>query len=65
MVIITVKAYKNAQIHTITVGNRELFWVKMSDVQDRLAIENISDLIRKEIQGIYETQNPAKEQNRK
>ena len=34
----------------------------MIDIQNGLGIKNISDLIRKEIQGIYETQNPTKEQ---
>ena len=29
MVIITVQNYTDAEVHTITVGNRELFWVKM------------------------------------
>ena len=29
MVIITVEDYTNARVHTITVGNRELFWVRM------------------------------------
>ena len=32
MVVITVQNYKDAEFHTITVGNRELFWVKMIDV---------------------------------
>ena len=36
MVVITVEAYKNAQVHTITVKNEELFWVKMIDVQNGL-----------------------------
>ena len=65
MVIITVEAYKNAQVHTVTVGNKELFWVKISDVQNGLGIKNISDVLRKEIQAIYQTQNPAKEQIKK
>ena len=31
MVIITAEAYENAKVHTITVGNKKLFWVKMTD----------------------------------
>ena len=31
-VLITVEKYVNAGVHTIK-GNRELFWVKMTDVQ--------------------------------
>ena len=55
MVVIIVQNYTNAEFHTITVENRELFWIKMIDVQKGLSIQNISDLVRKEIQVIYET----------
>ena len=34
MVVITVQGYTNSGVHTITVGNRELFWVKMIEVQN-------------------------------
>ena len=44
MVVITVKNYAEAEVHTIAVGNRELFWAKMFDVQKRLGIQDISDL---------------------
>ena len=33
----------------------------MDDVQEGLGIKNISDLVRKEIHGIFETKNPTKE----
>ena len=47
------------------MGNRILFWVRMHDVQDGLGVEDISDLIRKEIHEIFETKNPTKDQIRK
>ena len=47
MIVITVEAYKNAQVHIITVGDRKLFWVKMIDVQDRLGLKDMSDLEEK------------------
>ena len=34
----------------------------MNDVQKGLCIKNISDLVRKELHGIFETINPKKEQ---
>ena len=43
MVVITVQNYTDAKVHTITVGNRELFWPKIIDVQKVLGIKNISD----------------------
>ena len=49
MVVITVQNYTDAEVHTITAGSRELFWVKMTDVQKGLGIQNISDLVRKYI----------------
>ena len=64
MVVITVQNYTNAEVHTMKVGNRELFWVKMIDVQNGLGIKNVSDIVRKELQGIYETKNPTEEQVR-
>ena len=46
---ISAETYADAtKVHTITVGNRTLFWVKMHHVQDGLGIKNIYDLIRKE-----------------
>ena len=53
MVVITVQNYTDPEVHTIKVGNRELFWVKTIDVQNGLGVKNISDLGRKEIQGIF------------
>ena len=65
MVVITVQKYADAKICTIAVVNRELFWVKMIDVQNGLGIKNISDLVRKKICSILETKNPAEKQIRK
>ena len=46
---ISAETYADAtKVHTITVSNRTLFWVKMHHVQDGLGIKNFYDLIRKE-----------------
>ena len=55
MVVITVEAYQNARVHTITVKDKDFFCVKMKDVQDRLSIKNINDLLRKKICGRFGT----------
>ena len=60
MVVITVQAYAETRVHAIKVGNRELFWVKMIDVQKGLGLKNMPDLVKKEICGIFETKNPIK-----
>ena len=50
MVVITVENYSSAKVHTITVKSKELFWVKMIDVQNGLCVKSISDLLKKEMQ---------------
>ena len=37
----------------------------MYDVQDGIGVKNVSDLVRKEIWGIFRTKNPTKDQIRK
>ena len=41
MVVVTVEKYANAEVHTIAVKNKKLFWVKMSDVVKGLGVKNI------------------------
>ena len=65
MVVITVQAYAKAGVHTIKVGNRELFWIKKIDVQKGLGLINIPHLFGKQIQDMYETKYPTEEQRRK
>ena len=47
MVAITVQAYTEARVHTITVKNTKLFWVEMIDVQKELGFKNMPDLVKK------------------
>ena len=65
MVVITVESYKNARVHTITVGNRKLFWVKMIDAQNGLGIKTMPDLVRRELCGNFETKDLTEEQKSK
>ena len=65
MVVITVEAYKNIKLHTISVKNKELFWVKIINIRFGLNIKNIPDLVRKEICDIFETKDLREEQRKK
>ena len=65
MVFITTDNYADAGVHTITVKNKELFWVKIIYVQNGLGLKSIIDLLRKQMYGIFETKNITKEQKRK
>ena len=55
MLDFSVEKYTDAKVHKVIIGNRRLFWVRMHDVQEGLGVKNMSDLMRKEIQGIFET----------
>ena len=65
MVVVTAEAYKNARVRTLTIKNKEVFWVKMKDAQDGLGVKNICDLLRKEICGIYESKDLTEKQKKK
>ena len=65
MVDISVEKYKNAKVCTIRMSNKKLFFVRMYNVQERIGVKNMSDLVRKEIRGIFRTKNPTKNQSRK
>ena len=62
MVVITIENCTNAKVHTIKVRNRKLFWIRMIDIQNGLGLKTMSDLVRKEIHGIFNTNNPTKSQ---
>ena len=64
MVVITVEAYKDTEVHTIIVQNKDYFWVEMKDVQNGLCVKSIPDLLLKEMQGKFETKKLTKEQKR-
>ena len=65
MVDISVKNYTDAKVCTMKTGNKKLLWVKMNDVQNVLGVTDMSDIVRKEILGIFETKNRTKDQVKK
>ena len=57
------EGYKNARVHILIIKNKTgKIWASMKNVQDGLGVKNMSDLIIKEIYGIYERKNLTKEQ---
>ena len=60
MSLISAKAYENAKVHSIQVKNDLL--VSMKDVVNGWGVKNISDLVLKEIYGIYEEKKLTKEE---
>ena len=65
MVDIRVEKYTNAKVCTIKVSSKKIFWVRMYDVQEGIGVKNMSDLVRKEIRGIFRSKNPIKDQIKK
>ena len=62
MNLISAKGYKNAKVHFLKIRKTGELWVSMKDVGDGLGVKNISDLVLKEIYGIYEKRKLTKEE---
>ena len=61
MYLISAERYENANVHYLPQKNCNI-WVSMKDVKIGMGVTNMSDLILKEMYGIYETKNPTEEQ---
>ena len=59
------KEFSEARVYAMTVGKRKLYWVRVYDIQKRLGIENMSDLVRKTMFCPFESNKPSKEEKRK
>ena len=57
-----VKELTDAKSHRIKIANRKLPGVKTRDVKKKIGVENTYNLSKREIRGIYETNNPTKHQ---
>ena len=62
MYLISVEGYKNADVHFLKVRKNDEIWSSMKDVGNGLGVKNISDLVLKEIYGIYEKKNLTKKE---
>ena len=62
MNLISAKGYKNAKVHFLKIIKTGELWISMEDVGDALGVKNISDLVLKEIYGIYEKRKLTKEE---
>ena len=64
MDLISAEGYKNAGVHCLKIRKIGELWVSIKDVGDGLGVKNISDLVLKEIQGIYEKKKSTKEETK-
>ena len=47
------------------MSNKNLFWVRIFDIQEGIDVKNMFDLVRKEVHGIFRTKSRTKGQIRK
>ena len=57
MNLISANGYKKAEVNFLKIRKTNELWVSMKDVGDGLGVKNISDLVLKEIYGIYGEKN--------
>ena len=57
MYLISAEGYKNATVYLLKIRKTGEIWVSMKNIGDGLGVKNISDLVLKEIYGIYEKKN--------
>ena len=60
MNLISAEGYKNAKVHFLKIRKTGELWISIKDVGDGLGVKNISDLVLKEIYGIYEKRKSTK-----
>ena len=60
MDLISAKGYENAGVQFLKIRKTGELWINMKDVGDGLGVKNISDLVLKEIYGIYEKRKSTK-----
>ena len=65
MYLISAAGYKNAGANFLRLRKTCEIWSSMKDVHKGLSVKNMSDLILKEIYGIYETKSPTNKQIQK
>ena len=57
MNLISANGYKKAEVNFLKIRKTNELWISMKDVGDGLGVKNISDLVLKEIYGIYGEKN--------
>ena len=62
MYLILAEGYKNAVVDLLRIKKTGKIWTKMKNVLDGLGVQNIFDLVLKEIYSIYKTKSLTKKQ---
>ena len=62
MYLISDQGYINASVNILKIKKTDEILISMKDIGDGLGVKNISDLVLKEIYGIYEKRKLTKEE---
>ena len=62
--LISAEGYKNAGVDCLKIKETDELWVSKKNVGAGLGVRDISDLVSKEIYGIYENQEFTKEETK-
>ena len=54
MNLISANGYKNANVNFFKIRETDELWISIKDVGNGLGVKNMSDLVLKEIYGIYQ-----------
>ena len=65
MNLISAEGYTNAKVHFLEIKKTGEIWVSIKDIGDGLGVKNISDLVLKEIFGVYGKKELTKEEIKK
>ena len=65
MYLISVEGYKNVGVYILIIKKTGEIWVSMKNMHNGLGVKNMSDLVLKELYGIFKTKNFMKKQIRK
>ena len=65
MHLISTKGYENAYVYCLRIMESDKIWVSMKNVTVGLGVMNISDLVLKEICGIYVKRKLTKEETKR
>ena len=62
MNLISAEGYKNAGVNFLKIKKTDELWISIKDVGNGLGVKNISDVVLKEIYGIYQKRKLTKEE---
>ena len=63
MYLISAQGYTNASVNILKIRKTGEIWVSMKDIGGGLGVKNISDLVLKEIHGVYGKKTINKRRN--